>query len=152
MANLLLQALVIANEEGDRFRSILDSTKAIFFFGTPHKGSDVADVAHKVLAIIRPSNARWIGLITGKGRLFRTKIIKDLRPGSEYLKNLRDSFVKRTRQIPCIVTFCETNSIRSYEVSTFYACPFAILVQSLPCLYRVMDTIGVKRNLPPRPE
>lgn len=126
--NIRFQALVKANDTRERFQSILDSTKAIFFFGTPHRGSDVADVVHKVMRILRPGNPAWIEPFTGKGKPVRTDIIKELRPESQYLKRLRQSFLERTSQIPCIVTFCEQNSHRGFEVSTYHASLCAILI------------------------
>jgi hypothetical protein len=60
---------------------IYDSTKGIIFFGTPHGGSDIAELATLLNDLAR---------VTFQSP--NTRILKSLEPDSELLDNLRDSF------------------------------------------------------------
>ncbi|CAD6581928.1 MAG: hypothetical protein ASARMPRED_000737 [Alectoria sarmentosa] len=102
-------SLIIANEKQNRYQSILDSTRAIFFFGTPHRGSDFADTAHVLSTFVEPFNSE---LLLGKGKSVRSDLLQDLAPKSKTLEKLCDAFVDRADQVECITTFYEVNEMR----------------------------------------
>lgn len=65
------------------FRDIYYSTFAIMFFGTPHRGSDYADLG---------SLAKKIAIATGFDAT--DKILQNLKPNAEYVQMLREEFNK----------------------------------------------------------
>lgn len=104
------KSLIIANEKRDRYESILDSTRAIFFFGTPHQGSDFADTASNFFRLFDT----WVVEAIGKkGKPVRPELIKDLGPKSKTLEQLCTAFVNRAHAVRCIVSFFELNKLRS---------------------------------------
>jgi len=101
----------MANEQRDRFQSLLDATKAVIFFGTPHQGSALADKAFSlslVYQLLAPKSAR-------------PGLIEDLRGKFNImLAGLSSAFVERADQIPCIISFYETNKHHGQIVSIYY--------------------------------
>ena len=132
---ILIQALITANEM-DRYQCILDSTKAIFFFGTPHQGSATADRVNQISPILNLLNLSYLG----KGRS-RPELIADLSAKSKQLDDLSSSFVGRASKIPFIMTFYEEITFRGQVVSrlllhSFSQLSYAVLLQFLIHLYR----------------
>src|SRR2546430_1464433 len=64
-------------------RDIYRSTYAIMFFGTPHRGSDYAN-----LALLAKNIAMTMGFDVN------SSLLKDLKPNQEYPTVLRESFSK----------------------------------------------------------
>ena len=68
------QAMVIADREAS-FKQIFESTRAVVFFGTPHRGSPYADFGATIARVIpsafsrRPPPTLLISLKTGGERL-----------------------------------------------------------------------------------
>lgn len=119
--------MIIANEKRDRYQTILDSTKAVFFFGTPHRGSDFADFVNSTSPILKLFDNKAIEIAGGKGRLVREDLIKQLRAESKELEDLCSAFVERAHKIPYITTFYELNKLYGNIVSTHRSYTFAIL-------------------------
>lgn len=80
--------------------AVVDSTFAIIFFGTPHRGSDFADFGLRV--------AKAVSVLTM--RPYNDKIVKSLASNTEILTNLRKDFVNTVDYM------IERNS---FESSTF---------------------------------
>lgn len=73
------QALVQAKNKPRHHKDILDSTKAILFFGTPHAGLQIdqlVEMVHDMAEVGEPSS--------------RLKLLYHLSGGSEFLLGLRD--------------------------------------------------------------
>ena len=111
----------------DRYQSILDSTRAIFFFGTPHQGSDVADTAGYLLRLVDSEAVEFIG---GRGKPVRKDLIKDLSPKSKTLEQLCTAFVNRAQAVRCIISFFEQNTIRGKVVSAHCRRIFPVVCDS----------------------
>lgn len=111
------QALVIANEK-KCYHSILNSTKAIFFFGTPHQGSHLADTILRASFLLSLPTTSAVQVIVGKGKPLRSELVEELSPESKSLDELCSAFVERAHNIPYIISFCEVNKIRGQLVSS----------------------------------
>lgn len=94
------QALVRAHES-PRYAEIIPRIKGVFFFGTPHRGSDMAKWASMLAAILKAAS---ISSSTNTG------LSKDLIPGSRILTNISRSFVQRSSQLR-IFSFYETQKM-----------------------------------------
>lgn len=108
------QALVIANEK-TCYHSILNSTKAIFFFGTPHQGSHLADTILRASFLLSLPTTSAVQVRGGKP--LTSELVEELSPESKSLDELCSAFVERAHNIPCIISFCEVNKIRGQLVS-----------------------------------
>ncbi|MCJ1393026.1 hypothetical protein MMC18_005898 [Xylographa bjoerkii] len=93
------KALVIANNKRNRYQWVLDSTKAIFFFGTPHHDSDIADTVLSSSPILQLFDWGLVEFAAGRGKLVRIDLIKELSAKSKALDDLRNAFVERTEQV-----------------------------------------------------
>jgi len=82
---LKLQAVIRAHEQ-DRYTALLSHIKGVAFFGTPHRGSDLADWAKMFGNIIS---------IASFGTRTNKRLIKELQGTSEVLSNISRSFVCR---------------------------------------------------------
>ena len=74
------KALILANNERI-YRHLKTATCGIIFLGTPHRGSDYADIATPLTNVIKLTYPR-----------FATQIIKSLRKDSFVLQDLADDF------------------------------------------------------------
>ncbi|KAI9660254.1 MAG: hypothetical protein M1831_003562 [Alyxoria varia] len=110
------KALVIANDKRDQFQWILDNTKAIFFFGTPHEGSDVADTALVASPIYRLLDMAQLEFVSNQGKPVRKDLIKELSAKSKALDELCEQFVERTKDLKHVVSFYELNKYRGFIV------------------------------------
>lgn len=72
-----------AIKEDQDYRNIYDSTFAIMFFGTPHRGSDYAQIG-----LVAKRIAIALGFDANDANL------RDLKPNSEYTTMLREEFGK----------------------------------------------------------
>lgn len=78
--SILVQALA---DDDPRKRAIAESTRAILFLGTPHKGSPVAQLKQHVQMIFSP-----------------TIEVKELREDSQPLQYLQERFVETLQKLP----------------------------------------------------
>lgn len=94
--------MTIADNERLELGSIIDNTKGIVFFGTPHRGMDVAGLVSKATALsvmaLRPA--------------YTNRVLDDLRPNSYYLMNLAEDFRPIASRY-AITTFVEDNITKS---------------------------------------
>ncbi|MCJ1377534.1 hypothetical protein MMC17_000629 [Xylographa soralifera] len=132
------QSLVIANNKRNTYQWVLDSTKAIFFFGTPHHGSDIADTVLSASPLLRLFDLGIVEFVVGRGKLLRTDLIKELSAKSKALDELCDAFVERTEKVTSIVTFYELNTIhgliRAYREFETYAVIDPLSAEEQHCL------------------
>ncbi|KAH6714466.1 Alpha/Beta hydrolase protein, partial [Leptodontidium sp. MPI-SDFR-AT-0119] len=103
------RALIEANEDHS-FSNILESTKAIIFFGTPHVGSEQADFA-SMLALIAESLGTATLADRISGQRIRRDLVELLRNQSKALEDISMSFRNRLQGIE-IVSFYEQDTIR----------------------------------------
>ncbi|KAL8371675.1 hypothetical protein RB595_001465 [Gaeumannomyces hyphopodioides] len=96
---IIKQALRIARNE-PRLAIVADSTKGIVFFGTPHRGTDVANWG-ELLAKVKSASY---------GTRPRTKFLKLLRSNSNDLMDLSEDF-RPIAQNYALVSFIEQNII-----------------------------------------
>lgn len=95
----------------------MDSTKAVFFFRTPHKGSDFVNAVLRASLPLELLSSGTAEFITGQGKLFNRALLKELSTNSMQSKDLCSAFVERAHHIPCIASFCEVNKIQGHIVS-----------------------------------
>ena len=94
---LASKALIIAHEADTFYGHILRSTKGIIFFGTPHRGADLAS---------------WMALFTGLinyasfGQAVRRDILKNIKRDSSQLMDISNQFVHRATLLK-IMSFTE---------------------------------------------
>jgi hypothetical protein len=109
--NVRFIALVIANEERTFYENIFDSTRAIYFFGTPHRGSAAATGIAHVLANI--ANSTLVGARHFSGR-FRTDLLDSLQKDAPSLEQLSLSFRNISPNFR-IVSFYEQNATPPFK-------------------------------------
>lgn len=128
VANGVLQALIRANERQQRYRCILDSTKAIFFFGTPHLGSDLAKPLADLAIAGELLDPGLVALLFGKSKLVRPDLIRDLSSKEGMLDNLKSAFVEHAHKLQCILSFYERITYHGQIVSstTSSSCPVTL--------------------------
>jgi ankyrin repeat domain-containing protein 50 len=95
-------AMIIAKIEDDLYSGILNTTRAILFFGTPHRGTVTADLP-QVMANV--ANLR----LAGTGRRFRSDLLDDLKADSRILNDISNSFRTLSPRFK-IISFYETES------------------------------------------
>lgn len=111
---------MIRAHEDRKYKPLLKAIQAIFFFGTPHRGSNIANTAGIIVPILDILNA-LPELFLDKGKPLRPELINDLEAGSPQLEALCSSFVKRTDDLNCIVSFSERYKFKDRLVSTTLA-------------------------------
>jgi hypothetical protein len=103
-----LEALVLAHEDDRRYNRIISATSAIVFFGTPHRGSNGADIGTAVARVVNMSlRASQTARVTGS---VRDDLLKTLQSNPQALSDLAVSSRNRLRSLE-IVTFHETEVI-----------------------------------------
>ncbi|KAF2398705.1 hypothetical protein EJ06DRAFT_89082 [Trichodelitschia bisporula] len=95
------KALITAHENDSQYGHILQSCKGIVFFGTPHRGADLASRAEK---IGRVPNALAFG------SALRTDLLRVLKAKSDPLQAISRQFVQRAKNMQ-IVSFYERRGI-----------------------------------------
>ncbi|KAH0558568.1 hypothetical protein GP486_004775 [Trichoglossum hirsutum] len=93
------KALIIAALEPQHFINIRESTTAILFLGTPHRGSSTTELP-KVLANIARIGTCWL---TG---LMKTELLRSLAKGSKELEEISIAFRNQAASMR-IVSFVE---------------------------------------------
>ncbi|RFU24043.1 hypothetical protein B7463_g12297, partial [Scytalidium lignicola] len=84
--------------ERDRYSSLLSQIKGVFFFGTPHRGTNLAQWAALLENILKVSSL---------GTSSNARLMKELQSRSEILSKISKSFVERGKSLT-IFTFYET--------------------------------------------
>lgn len=97
------QALILAHEDS-HYTNILQSTRVIVFFGTPHLGLKQADFLSMLVGIVN-----GVPIISA-----RQDLVQLLRPGSKELQNLSMSFTHRTEGID-IISFSEEKAMSPFK-------------------------------------
>jgi ankyrin repeat domain-containing protein 50 len=105
------QALVLAHETS-RYTPILQSTKAIVFFGTPHSGSAQAEFLSVLADVV--AAAGTLTLVDRTLGKLRQDLIRILKPRSTELEDLSMSFTERSKDIE-IVSFYEENTMPPFR-------------------------------------
>lgn len=98
MTDLPAQAVIRAHEQYDFYSGVLDSIQGVVFFGTPHRGSDLAFWDSVAVSLVRAST---LGYFTN------AKLSRDLKIEAETLKHISESFVHRGAKLG-IRSFYET--------------------------------------------
>jgi hypothetical protein len=130
------QALVLAHE-GSRYTNILQSTKAIVFFGTPHLGSEHADFLSILIGIVNTMES--ISMVQHTFGKTRQDLVDILKPRSTELENLSMSFTNRTKDIE-IVSFYEEKAMSPFKREV--SCSSAVIPPSLKeCLDTKANTM-----------
>ncbi|KAF8244133.1 hypothetical protein K440DRAFT_520118, partial [Wilcoxina mikolae CBS 423.85] len=75
---LILQALAQSKINASH-KHLLDSTRAVFFFGTPHRGLETAELE------------AMVGDMTSDPESSTIQLVKQLRGNSEFLENLKET-------------------------------------------------------------
>lgn len=103
VAKIILRTIKAINRahERERYRSLLEQTFGIAFFGTPHNGSSIASWSTILASIL---SAVSLGTSTN------TQISKDLERHSRILENISRSFVERGQRLD-ILSFYELEKI-----------------------------------------
>jgi hypothetical protein len=70
----------LKSKNGGQYKHLFDSTRAIFFFGTPHQGLEV----NELLSMVEDKLP---------GETSRFELVKQLREGSNFLDTQRDDIV-----------------------------------------------------------
>ena len=83
----------------------MENCDAILFFGTPHRGSDLAKVLSATLNIVSSNR----------------KFVKDLMVGSSLLKAINDQFIERTERVQ-VASFWESEAMHGLGVYLQYLC------------------------------
>ncbi|KAL6160786.1 hypothetical protein ACJQWK_02202 [Exserohilum turcicum] len=99
------QALVLAHENDHLYGDTISAFSAIVFFGTPHRGSAVADVGKMIGRVV--NMCMRASLITGISGSIRDDLLTILESNSQALNDLAVSSRNRLRNLE-IVTFYET--------------------------------------------
>ncbi|KAJ5035234.1 hypothetical protein J3E74DRAFT_470296 [Bipolaris maydis] len=99
------QALVLAHENDHLYGDTISAFSAIVFFGTPHRGSTVADVGKMIGRVV--NMCMRASLITGISGSIRDDLLTILESNSQALNDLAVSSRNRLRNLE-IVTFYET--------------------------------------------
>ncbi|OBT99536.1 hypothetical protein VE01_02798 [Pseudogymnoascus verrucosus] len=112
LGGIVCKNALVLSHENSIYLNILQSTKAIVFFGTPHRGSEHADFVSVLAGVI---NA--FGYVSMAHRLFgkiRKDLIHLLRPRSKELIDISTSFTERTKDLD-IISFYEENAMPPFK-------------------------------------
>lgn len=102
------QALVLAHEDDHLYGNILRATSAIVFFGTPHRGSNGADIGKTIGRVV--NLCLRASQMTGIAGSVRNDLLTVLGSHSQALGDLAISSRNRLRNME-VVTFCETETL-----------------------------------------
>ncbi|KAF8246653.1 hypothetical protein K440DRAFT_683829 [Wilcoxina mikolae CBS 423.85] len=108
MGGILILQSLLKSKNGSQYKHLFDSTRAIFFFGTPHQGLEVNELLSMVEDVSQ-----------GK-KTSRSELVKQLREGSDFLDTQRDDITNLwgpTSNIQ-IFSFYETKKTPTVRKST----------------------------------
>ena len=117
------KALILAHERSSdqRYKDILNSTKAVAFLGVPHKGSNSAWWANFVANALKGTS---LGIMN-------TEFLKDLEKDSTTLSNVSKQFIDRATHLE-IYTFYETRKLYGVVVCNILETSLGLLITPLP--------------------
>lgn len=101
LGGIVFKQAVVRAHEDDRFLEIRERIGGVLFFGTPHRGSDLAKWASVLGAILKAGS---LASSTNTG------IPKDLAPRSRVLEAISRSFMSKSRNLK-IYSFYETQKM-----------------------------------------
>lgn len=128
---MFCQALNYAHARFSQYHVILDSTKAIVFFGTPHQGSDAA------------TWASFLGSVGKAVRVRNTDVVEELRRWSSPLVELTTTFSELAPKF-LTSTYFETKATNGVVVSSNLFSSSHLLISSclLPTHQSLFDVLG----------
>lgn len=103
---IVKKALIIAHERHSIYGPILDSARALVFFGVPHRGADVA-----YWSTFAASVSKTLQLGLGTNRSF----VKALQKNSPSFAAISNSFIERAALLK-IRTFYETDRLHGHVI------------------------------------
>ncbi|KAH8747004.1 ankyrin repeat protein [Hyaloscypha finlandica] len=101
LGGIVAKKAIIRAHEKSLYQTTLDAIKGIAFFGTPHRGSALADWSTLASNILRAAS---FGVNT------QTQLSKDLKKNSKVLQEISKSFVERAKDLQ-LVSFYETEKM-----------------------------------------
>ena len=109
--------MVIAHEVS-RYTNILQSTKAVVFFGTPHSGSEQVNLLSVLADIVAVFGS--LSMVDRAYGKIRQDLVRTLKPRSVELEALSMSFTERSKELE-IISFYEENAMPPFkrEVSCY---------------------------------
>jgi hypothetical protein len=113
--------------EGNKYSDIVESTKAVVFFGTPHCGSPYAASLQKLDKLVRAMDP-W-SIIDRLCGSTRPGLISTLKDRSDELQSISQLFVSRTADLK-IISFLEGSVIGGLQE---LVCMFFYLPISFDC-------------------
>lgn len=96
-----VQALIIAHERSSYYGPLLNSVKALVFFGVPHRGSDLAYWSTLAARLL---NTVQLGLGTNQS------FVEALQRNSQTFADISQSFIERAAPLK-VRTFYETEKL-----------------------------------------
>lgn len=93
-----MKALILAHERPDKYKNILDHTRAIAFFGVPHRGLSSGSGGVLVANILKYASL---------GTSTRAGAVVDLRKESSTLQTISDQFIDYGKDL-VLYSFYET--------------------------------------------
>ena len=129
------KSLIIAHEEL-RYTSILLSTKAIAFFGTPHRGSEKAGLGSVLVNIL--NTVESVSLLEHAVGGTRSDLVKILGSRSTVLEEVSLSFRNRANAME-IVSFYETRTSPPFKTEVSVSLRTLTVLESgeLICVNRI---------------
>ena len=106
-AENIIQAMILAHSK-DIYRRVWLNCKGVVFMGTPHRGSEVAELGTVFLQIARSSMNMTLTRLFKGG--VRADLVKILQPNSPLLVAIADEFLKIPLHGLRIKTFYETEA------------------------------------------
>lgn len=101
LGGIVFKQALVRVYENERYRELPARISGVLFFGTPHRGSDMAKWASILGAVVKAGSM---------SSSTNTGIPKDLVPGSRVLQTISRSFIERSRQLK-IYSFFETQKM-----------------------------------------
>ncbi|RDW65151.1 hypothetical protein BP5796_09843 [Coleophoma crateriformis] len=125
---LIKKALVLALEHSNdlRIRSVADAVGGVFFFGTPHKGSNLA-----LLGILSSHFFYWRGS--------RSNLLEFVTPSSKQLEDLHLSFLTSYRYVYMCNLF-ETQEMKLFGV------PLSLVVSKKSAVFDGHSSVALNAN------
>ncbi|KAK5660882.1 hypothetical protein OQA88_12253 [Cercophora sp. LCS_1] len=101
LGGIVCKQAVVRAMEDERYRTLRGCLRGIMFFGTPHRGSDVAGWATVLGGVLKVGMA---------GTSTNTGLVKDLERGSRVLEGIGEAFVNAGREL-VVFSFYETERL-----------------------------------------
>ncbi|KAJ3568871.1 hypothetical protein NPX13_g6271 [Xylaria arbuscula] len=142
------QALIFAHSDADRYGSLMRCVIGLVFLGTPHRGSEVADLGRTVGTIINMcSKVASAGLRPG---VIRSDLLKHLNYDAKVLEDLALEARNRMDNM-MVVSFYENEPTPPPPQSSFRARPMRAkpdLTKACMIHFNIFNLTDYKRRLP----